>query len=306
MTHPKRLLLIGGSGFISSAVARLALADGFEVWAVTRGQKTVQQGIRSLSADRKNTEEFKRVIEQAQTHWDTVIDHIAYTPEDMEQDIDLFRQRAKHLIFISTDFVFDPARRTFPQYPDSPYFSAQGYGGDKRRCEELLLRSDTGEMKWTVVRPCHIYGPGSNLGCLPTALRDPELIAKLRAGQPIRLVGGGYFLQQPIFVRDLAELMLSAVDNPKTYGRIFLTYGPDVVESWQYYQIIADVLGVGLTVEEIPVRPYLMEHPDLAPFFCHRVCELNPLKECGLKVPSTPLKEGLYQHVQNLLYTVRT
>ncbi|MFA5864016.1 MAG: NAD-dependent epimerase/dehydratase family protein [Phycisphaerae bacterium] len=298
----RKLLLIGGSGFVSGTTARAALASGFEVWAITRGQKPVPDGVRVLVADRNDEEQFRRVIEQADTHWDAVIDHVAYVPANMEQDITLFRQRAKQLIFISTDFVFDPSRRTFPlQDPNNPHFATQGYGGDKRRCEELLLRGDTGQMKWTVVRPCHIYGPGSQLGCLPAHSRDPELIAKLRAGQPIRLVGGGYFLQQPIFARDLAELMLSAVGNAKAYGKLFLTYGPDAVESWQYFRIIADILGVGLTVEEIPVRPYIAEHPDSTPFFCHRICDLAPLKACGLKVPATSLTDGLRLHVQSLL-----
>jgi nucleoside-diphosphate-sugar epimerase len=132
-------------------------------------------------------------------------------------------------------------------------------------------------------------------------LRDMNLIDILRAGQPIHLVGGGYFLQQPIFVRDLAELVLSAVGNIKAYGKFFLTYGLDIVESWQYYRMIAEVLGVGLTVEEIPVRTYLAKYPDDTPFFCHRVCDLSPLKVCGLKVPATSLTDGLRLHVQSLL-----
>ncbi|MDP6453177.1 MAG: FtsX-like permease family protein, partial [SAR202 cluster bacterium] len=50
-------------------------------------------------------------------------------------------------------------------------------------------------------------GPGSLLGCLPEHGRDPELIEKLQAGDTLRLVGGGHFLQQPIYAEDLAEMV---------------------------------------------------------------------------------------------------
>ena len=77
-----------------------------------------------------------------------------------------------------------------------------------------LQEADTGKMGWTILRPCHIYGPGSQLGCLPEHGRDPQLINRLRMGEVLRLVGGGHFLQQPILARDLSETIISVVGNP--------------------------------------------------------------------------------------------
>src|SRR5690606_5274960 len=186
------ILLVGGSGFVSGTMARTAVAAGHRVWVITRGQRPLPDGVRGLIADRKDTHSVRQAVRGAGTTFDLVVDCIAYAPEDAQQDIAVFRETAAHLVLISTDFVYDPARRQLPQ-PESPaaYTPTPGYGHNKRLCELELERGDTGAMRWNVLRPCHIYGAGSQLGCLPEHGRDPKLIARLRAGEPLRLVGGG-------------------------------------------------------------------------------------------------------------------
>ena len=295
------ILLIGGSGFVSGTLARTALAQGHSVWAVTRGQRPAVEGVQTIVADRKDRAGFASALAATDAEWDLVVDCIGYQPEDAAQDVDVLSGRAQHLVFISTDFTFDPAHRRLPQTEETAHYATTGYGGDKRRCEEVLLSADTGDMVWTVLRPCHIYGPGSLLGCLPDHGRDAQLIDALRAGQPLALVGGGYFLQQPIFAPDLAALCLSCSGNAATYGQIFCAAGPDIVESRTYYQIVADHLGVDLAVSELPVDAYLRAHPNAAPFLCHRIYDMAKLRASGAAVPSTPLADGLRLHVDHLL-----
>ena len=109
---------------------------------------------------------------------------------------DLF-DLCKQIAFVSTDFVFDPAYRVYPQAEETAHYASEGYGGKKRQCEVVLADADLGDTDWTVIRPCHIYGPGSKLGCLPLHGRDDEIIDRIRRGETLKLVGGGYFLQQP-------------------------------------------------------------------------------------------------------------
>ena len=134
--------------------------------------------------------------------------------------------------------------------------------------------------------------------------RDADLIRRLRRGEPLRLVGGGHFLQQPVFARDLAELVLSAAGNDRACGGIFCAAGPDVIESREYYRLIAEVLNVELTVKEVPVDEYLGQYPEAASFLCHRIYDLSKLRSSGLKVPATPIGEGLREHVAGLLSEV--
>jgi nucleoside-diphosphate-sugar epimerase len=297
MNH-KRVLLIGASGFVSGALARAALAQGYEVWGVTRGRRPLPEGVSPIVADRHQQKEFADAVKRAGETWDLVVDCIAYEPADARQDIELFCDSAQQFVFISTDFVFDPFHKRVLQSEDSDFYLREGYGGKKRLCELEFISATS--MAWTIFRPCHIYGPGSLLGCLPLHSRDPVLIQRMKEGQPLKLIGGGYFLQQPIFVQDLAELILSAVDNPVTPRRIFQAAGPEMIESHEYYRIIAERLGVELRVAEYPVERFLAEKPDQASFACHRIYDLSKLRESGLRVPTMRLREGLRLHLESL------
>lgn len=297
-----RLCLIGGSGFVSGTLARIAHEAGHEVWAVTRGQRPLPQYIHAINADRNDRTAFAQAIGKVDGRFDLAVDCIGYVEEDARQDIAFFKDRCDHFVFISTDFVFDPLRRSFPTPADHSCFETErDYGQQKRQCEQLIMTSNTGDMAWTIVRPCHIYGPGLSLGCLPMHSRDADLIRKMRQGAPLRLVGGGHFLQQPIFAEDLARTILSCHGNRNAAGKIYMTAGPDIIESHQYYRLIADVLSVNITIEEVPVDSYVQEHPEDAPFLCHRIYDLTALRDDGITLPDTSIAEGIRQHTVSLI-----
>lgn len=302
MAPSLNILILGGSGFVSGTLARAALAAGHRVRIVTRGRRPLPAGALALTADRHDAAAFAAAVASApEAPWDLVVDCIGFKPADAEQDIAVFRTRARRLVFISTDFVYDPAHRTFPQREDNPHYATGGYGGEKRLCELAFIGQDTGPMAWTIVRPCHIYGPGSQLGCLPLHGRDPKLIDTLRAGEPLRLAGGGRLLQQPVLASDLAAMILSCAGNPKADGAIVHAAGPDVVESREYYRLIAECLGVPLAIRDVPEAECLAERPDAVPFLCHRINDMTRAREAGLAVPATPLARGLRLHVESMV-----
>ncbi|MBN1624193.1 MAG: NAD-dependent epimerase/dehydratase family protein [Clostridia bacterium] len=301
MKRKYKILIIGGSGFLSGTLTRIAVLQGHETHVITRGLKPVPDGVTAIIADRHDKAYFKQAVNNASNHWDAVFDCICYTPEEASQDIAVFKDYTKHLIWVSTDFVYDPYKRCFPQTEKNMSFlTDNSYGAKKRLCELEFLNGDLGNMVFTALRPAHIYGPGSYLGCLPKETRNPELIAKIKEGKPLELAGGGHFLQQPIFSEDMAELMLSCVGNEKTYNEIFCAMGPDIIESRKYYELIAEYLGEKLVIEEVPVNQILIENPDFASFLCHRIYDLSKLKNSGVKMPSTSISEGLYKHIESL------
>lgn len=197
MEISKNILLIGGSGFVSGALARMAIQEGFRVWAVTRGNRPVPEGVIHIKVDRNDRESFSKSIEDLHMKWDMVVDVFAMQADDIRQDLQVFGDRTKQLIFISTDFVYDSKKRSLFQKPDNhddqSVYSMNGYGAKKREGELVLYQENTYPVNWTILRPGHIYGPGSLLGCLPTHGRDQELIEKLKAGKTLKLVGGGHF-----------------------------------------------------------------------------------------------------------------
>ena len=216
-----RVLIIGGSGFLSGTLARVALALGHAVTVVTRGQRPVPAGVETVTVDRTDRAGFARCIAELDARWDLVADAICFTPEDAIQNVKVFAGRTERLVLVSTDFVYDPKQRKTPQTEQAEAYALAGYGGLKRQAEVVLEQTSTKVLPWTILRPSHIYGPGSLPGCLPLHGRDPQLVGHILAGRPLRLVGGGTFLQHPVFAPDLAETILSAAVNPAATGRTF-------------------------------------------------------------------------------------
>lgn len=287
-----RVLIIGGSGFVSGTLARMAVDLGHEVTVVTRGQRAVPSGVTVVTVDRNDREGFTRRIASL-PDWDLVVDAIAYTPEDARQDVEVFRGRTGRLIFISTDFVYDPHCRKIPVTEDGAAYASSGYGGLKREAEIVLQQTPVAHLPWTILRPSHIYGPGSLPGCLPMHGRDPKLIAHILESRPLHLVEGGKFLQHPILASDLAASILSSLGNTGSLGTILNVAGPEVMESVEFYRTLGRLLNRKVIIETVPVANFLAAHPEKAPFCCDRVYDLTALSASGLTMPATTLEYGL-------------
>jgi nucleoside-diphosphate-sugar epimerase len=295
-----KLLVIGGSGFVSGTLVQKALGLGHEVWTVTRGRKPVAEGAQLIRTDRRDRGGFSHAVRSVGTHWDLTVDCIGFDEDDARQDIEVLLPLSGSFVFISTDFVYSPTVRETPQPEDAVSFRTDGYGGKKRDAEQLI-ESNTSYTQWTILRPCHIYGPGSLLGCLPEHSRDPDLISRIKNGEQLSLVGGGAFLQQPLYCGDLVDVILSAVERDSARGVICNVSGPDVIHSHDYYRIIGEILNKEVRIAPVSTAEYLAQHPERDSFLCDRVYDTHTLKSCGLAVPSTKIEEGLRLHVQSLL-----
>jgi nucleoside-diphosphate-sugar epimerase len=296
-----RVLLLGGSGFLSGTMAREAVAAGHQVSTLTRGRRPLPAGVRALIADRRDAAAFAKAIADAGTSWDLVVDCIGFSADDARQDLESFtRDRAAHLVFVSTDSVILPRDR--PWRIDETYdrFTTIPYGRGKREAEEVLLAGEGGTMQppVTILRPGHIYGPGSWLGLLPMHRRDPNLLDRVGNGDPLSLVGGGCFLQQPVFAADLWKMAHSCVGNERTAGRTYFAPGPDTIECREYYRAVADALQVPMPpILEVSISDHLRDHPEDDAACCHRVYSTARAEADGLTLPSTRLRDGIHVHV---------
>lgn len=300
-----KVLIVGGSGHVSGAMTRKCLEHGFDTTIITRGQRPIPAGVKTWIADRNDESAMRQLlnVDHAAAEFDAVIDCICYEPATMCLNLELLGLRTRQLLFISTDFVFDSAQRRFPQPEDAPFLAddvndTQGYGFRKRQCELILLDHAPAGLDFAVFRPCHIYGMPSELGCFPAHCRDKELINKLQSGATLELVDGGHFLQQPIEVNDLATTVTAAIGAAGARRQFFNMAGPDIVESHEYYRIIARTLGVELKIAAITLDSYLAANPTAKPFLCHRIYIHDKLRQAGLPLPATPLAEGLARHTK--------
>ena len=154
-----KVLFIGGTGKISSACTPLAVERGYEMYLLNRGQtdRPVPAGVKLLNGDIRNPESARAAL--ADHKFDVVVDWIAYTPDHIETDLALFRNRTGQYIFISSASAYRsppvnlPVTESTPL--DNPYWQ---YSRDKIACEERLMRAYREEkFPMTIVRPSHTY-----------------------------------------------------------------------------------------------------------------------------------------------------
>lgn len=290
-----RLLILGGSGQLSGRIATLALAQGHEVWTLTRGIRALPEGVHALTADRADDAALLAALERADTRWDACIDCTAFDRHAADQCADIVSRFTERFVVVSTDSVYDPNHKEVPQNESNErYLRDGGYGASKRLMEEGFIASG---VNYTIFRPGHIFGAGFQLGCYPEHSRQRDLLAHMRAGKPLRLVGGGEFLIHPIHVDDLALAMLDAICKPASFLQVFCIGGPDVVTNADYFRLLGKIIGMDVTIESIPLAGYLDAHPQYSGHLCHRCYDLTKLREAGVRMPCTSLEDGLREQV---------
>ena len=154
-----RILIIGGTGTISSAITRQLAASGHDLWLLNRGNRKndVPTGVKQIICDINDEAEVLRQI--GDTMFDTVCEFIGFLPSQVERDIRLFKGRTRQYVYISSASAYNkPARShiiTEGTALANPYWQ---YSRDKIACEELLMKEyrENG-FPATIVRPSHTY-----------------------------------------------------------------------------------------------------------------------------------------------------
>lgn len=293
------LLILGGTGFLSGAAARVARNAGHAVTIFTRGRSSrpVAEGITALVGDRQERAAFVACF--ADRRYDAAIDCICYTAADAEADVAALAGRVGHLVMVSTDFTYGGEPGVLPMDEETPQDAVGDYGKNKVAAEQRLLAASREEaLPVTILRPPHIMGEGGLLGTGSLRGRDPRLIERLRGGEPVVLLDGGALLIQPVVHRDIAAAALACLGRSETHGRAYNVAGPDAVTTRRYYEIAAEEAGGTLRVLSLPSAVYLAAYPDRAPFVRHRVYDTGRLLRDTGFAPRIGLRDAIRETIQ--------
>ena len=202
-----RVLFIGGTGFISTAASRMAISRGFELYLLNRGSRTTDTpGSHALTADIRRPEDARAVLQGLD--FDVVVDWIAYTADDIERDISLFRGRTKQYVFISSASAYQKPPDHYLISESTPLHNPfWDYARDKIACERRLMRAHRDEgFPVTIVRPSMTYD--SNLPIAVGGWGTYTLADRLLNGLPIIVHGDGSSLWVVTHADDLARGLL--------------------------------------------------------------------------------------------------
>ena len=80
-----KALFIGGTGTISGAISRLAIARGWELYLLNRGSRPLPEGARQIHADIADEDDVRAKL--SGMYFDVVADFIAFTPDQVEREL---------------------------------------------------------------------------------------------------------------------------------------------------------------------------------------------------------------------------
>ena len=236
-----KVLFIGGTGKISSACTPLAAARGFEMYLLNRGQtdRPVPPGVTVLNGDIRDRASATAAL--AGHTFDVVVDWIAFTPEQVETDLALFKGRVGQYIFISSASAYQtppaslPATESTPL--DNPYWL---YSRNKIACEELLLREyRDNKFPMTIVRPSHTYDK-----TLFPFNGGYTTIHRMRQGKPVVIHVDGTSLWTMTHHTDFAKGFVGLLGNSRAIGDAFHITSDEWLNWNQIYEIFARAAGV--------------------------------------------------------------
>ena len=240
-----RILFIGGTGTISTAVTALLSKHGADLYLFNRGTKsdTVPAGVKIITGDIRDTEAAGKALDGFT--FDVVVDWIAFTPEHVRNDIRLFGGKVKQYVFISSASAYEKPpscyliRETTPLV--NPYWQ---YSRDKAECEKILMDEyHRNSFPCTIVRPSYTYS-----NTIPFVLNSKTypwtVIDRMLRGKKIIVPGDGTSLWTLTHAEDFASGFTALLGNREAIGEAFHITSDEVLTWDQITYTIAGKAGV--------------------------------------------------------------
>lgn len=271
----KRILVTGGTVFVSKFVADYFSRKGYEVYVLNRNTKKQLEQVHLICADRNHLEDALRPY-----HFDAVLDVCGYNRKDVENLLDGLNE-VKDYIFVSSSAVY-------PETNSQPFTEEQKvgankiwgkYGTDKIEAEQYLLS----EVKDAyILRPPYLYGPMQNL------YREPFVFECALQRRKFYIPKDGSMKLQFFHVEDLCKVMESILEkHPKEH--ILNVGNKESVDINTFVELCYKAVGAPLE------KVYVKNHENQRDYFSFYdyECALDVSKQEKLLPETKSLAEGL-------------
>ena len=273
----KRILVTGGTVFVSKYVAKYFQSNNYEVYVLNRGSKQQIENINLICADRNNLKDCLRDFS-----FDAIIDVCAYNQQDIKNILDAVGE-FKDYIFISTSAVY-------PETNIQPFSENQSigvnniwgkYGSDKIEAEEYLISKVPNAY---ILRPPYLYGPMQNL------YREPFVFECALKSRKFYIPNDGKMKLQFFHVDDLCKVIEKILEKHPT-NHIFNVGNSELIDINTFVELCYKVVGTPL--EKI----YVTNHSNQRDYFSFHDYEysLDVTKQSELLMEEKDLFEGLME-----------
>lgn len=303
-----KVLIIGGTGFISRRLVPKLKSAGHEVHLFNRGRTNSRvEDLVIIKGDRNN---IKDLTDASKNNYDVVYDFVAYEPKDTIAAVNAFKDRTGRFIHCSTISVYMISKEvsvpiTEDQWkaPVMNYWARNPFGMDyginKRKCEDILWNENSSSFPVTCIRPTFVCGPGD------PARRDYFWIERINDGNPLLVPGTGKFKFQNIYVEDLAAIFAKVIETDITKGQSYNAADEHIFTLNNYLDLLAEILGKKIELVHCSQDIFDKESfsystiSDVFPFNTRTdaVFSLEKLKK-DISYISTPIKEWMTRTVE--------
>ena len=220
----KTILLLGGTGTLSTAVLKEALSKGYKATIMNRGSnnKNVPQNVEVVICNFKNRDEFASTFKDKK--YDVVVDFLSRTKNDIETSFGVFKNSCTQFIFISSACVYQRPLSNTPITEKTPKPNTLwSYNVEKYECEQKLHEmACEAKAYYSIVRPYITYNAERiPLGLTPTYRNHRTIIERIKAGKPWFVWDDGQTITTVTYTRDFAVGVVGLFLNPKAVNEDF-------------------------------------------------------------------------------------
>lgn len=261
-----KVLLIGGTGVISTDIMNLTVEKGYDVFVLNRGNRKelINNKATLIKADINDLLVVNRKI--SDLYFDVVVDFLSYNKEQLENSLNIFRNKCRQYIFISSVAVYDRTNINYEINEDNCPLSNPNwdYSINKVECENYLIsRCNEFKINYTIVRPSITYGNSRiPYGIMPNYGFHWTLISRIQNNKPIVIWDEGITVCTLTHSFDFAKGFVDLLNNPKAFNEAFHIVG-DQRSTWSgVLKIVSEVIGKECITVNIPSE-YIYENRPL-------------------------------------------
>ena len=260
-----KVLLIGGTGLLSSEVLSLSVRAGYDIYVLNRGNnnKHIEKQVKVLIADFYNKNSVEKVVNNMP--FDIVVDFLSRKPEDINRIFPIFKDKCKQYIFISTACVYRRSKEYEIITEDSPKPNVDwSYNIEKYDCEQTLIKlSKEARVRYTIVRPYITYdNTRIPFGIAPLYGYHWTIIGRILTGKPIFVWDKGAAITTLTHVEDFAKGVVGLFLNEKAYDEDFHITTQETHTWKEFLEILFSLLHKTTGIVEIPAKYIASQLPE--------------------------------------------
>lgn len=272
-----RILITGGTVFVSRYTAEYFLAKGHEVYVLNRNTRPQSNGVKLIQCDRHSLGNRLRDI-----YFDLIIDVTAYTETDVRDLINALGCFGKYVMISSSAVYPETLARPFTEEQECGFnVYWEDYGINKVSAEKYLMSSVP---EAYIIRPPYLYGKMNNL------YREAFLFECAEKDLPFYVPKDGKMKLQFFDVEDLCRFIEKIIEiSPENH--VFNVGNPEAVDVNEWVRLCYGVLG---KAPEIIYVPGELNQRLYFPFRDYEYI-LDVSKQTGILQDLKPLETGLQE-----------